>query len=99
MCSKPFLIGELQEHERECARVKCNNELCGVELRSLLEKPEKRNQVIRFEINNRQYLVCSKKCKKITKFSYILKKNDEKEVLKTFEAMLRKKIQKNLEHA
>ena len=44
-------------------------------------------------------LACSKKCKKIAKFAYILKKNNENEILKTFESMLRKKMQKNLEQA
>jgi hypothetical protein len=44
-------------------------------------------------------LACSKKCKKVTKFAYMLKKNNENEILKTFESMLRKKMQKNLEQA
>lgn len=43
--------------------------------------------------------VCSKKCKKVAKFAYMLKKNNENEILKTFESMLRKKMQKNLEQA
>lgn len=44
-------------------------------------------------------LACSKKCKKVAKFAYMLKKNNENEILKTFESMLRKKMQKNLEQA
>jgi hypothetical protein len=44
-------------------------------------------------------MACSKKCKKVAKFSYMLKKNNENEILKTFESMLRKKMQKNLEQA
>lgn len=44
-------------------------------------------------------LACSKKCKKVAKFAYMLKKNNESEILKTFESMLRKKMQKNLEQA
>jgi len=42
-------------------------------------------------------IACSKKCKKVAKFSYMLKKNNENEILKTFESMLRKKMQKNIE--
>ena len=42
-------------------------------------------------------MACSKKCKKVAKFAYMLKKNNENEILKTFESMLRKKMQKNLE--
>lgn len=42
-------------------------------------------------------MACSKKCKKVAKFAYMLKKNNENDILKTFESMLRKKMQKNLE--
>lgn len=42
-------------------------------------------------------IACSKKCKKIAKFSIILKKNNENEILKIFETMLRKKMQRNIE--
>ena len=52
-----------------------------------------------FNINGNDMLACSKKCKKVAKFSYMLKKNNENEILKTFESMLRKKMQKNLEQA
>lgn len=44
-------------------------------------------------------MACSKKCKKVAKFAYMLKKNNENDILKTFESMLRKKIQKNLQQA
>lgn len=44
-------------------------------------------------------MACSKKCKKVTKFSYLLKQSSDQNILKTFESMLRKKIQKNLEQA
>ena len=44
-------------------------------------------------------MACSKKCKKVAKFAYMLKNNNENEILKTFESMLRKKMQKNLEQA
>lgn len=42
-------------------------------------------------------IACSKKCKKVAKFAYLLKKNNENQILKTFETMLRKRMQKNLE--
>ena len=42
-------------------------------------------------------MTCSKKCKKVAKFAYMLKKNNENDILKTFETMLRKKMQKNLQ--
>ena len=42
-------------------------------------------------------MACSKKCKKVAKFAYMFKKNNENEIMKTFESMLRKKMQKNLE--
>ena len=32
-------------------------------------------------------IACSKKCKKVAKFSYMLKKNNENEILKTFESV------------
>ena len=44
-------------------------------------------------------IACSKKCKKVAKFAYLLKKNNENQILKTFETMLRKRMQKNLEQA
>jgi len=42
-------------------------------------------------------IACSKKCKKVAKFAYLLKKNNENQILKTFETMLRKRMSKNLE--
>ena len=44
-------------------------------------------------------IACSKKCKKVAKFAYLLKKNNENQILKTFETMLRKRMSKNLEQA
>jgi hypothetical protein len=52
--------------------------------------------IIKFHINGQEMMTCSKKCKKVAKFAYMLKKNNENEILKTFETMLRKKMQKNL---
>ena len=52
---------------------------------------------MKFQINGNEMMACSKKCKKVAKFAYMLKKNNENEIMKTFESMLRKKMQKNLE--
>lgn len=40
------------------------------------------------------FVSCSKKCKKVTKFAYMLRQNNEQEILRAFESMLRKKIKK-----
>lgn len=42
-----------------------------------------------------QCIACSKKCKKVTKFAYILRRNAEEEILNAFESLLRKKQKKN----
>ena len=42
-----------------------------------------------------EFVSCSKKCKKVTKFAYMLRQNDEHEILRAFESMLRKKLTKN----
>lgn len=49
---------------------------------------------VKFTINSEEKVACSKKCKKVTKFAVMLKKNSETEVLRAFELMLRKKIAK-----
>lgn len=41
-----------------------------------------------------EFVSCSKKCKKVTKFAYMLRQNNEQEILRAFESMLRKKIKK-----
>lgn len=58
-----------------------------------------RDKLFRFQINGIEMIACSKKCKKVAKFAYLLKKNNENQILKTFETMLRKRMQKNLEQA
>lgn len=40
------------------------------------------------------FVSCSKKCKKVTKFAYMLRQNNEQEILRAFETMLRKKVKK-----
>jgi hypothetical protein len=45
--------------------------------------------------NGMEKIACSKKCKKVAKFSYLLRrKNDENAILRAFEKILRKKMQK-----
>lgn len=51
-------------------------------------------ETIKIVLNGEEVFACSKKCKKVTKFAYILKRNNETEVMRAFETMLRKKIQK-----
>lgn len=41
-----------------------------------------------------QKVACSKKCKKVAKFGSVLKQSTENEVLKAFESMMRKKMNK-----
>ena len=43
-----------------------------------------------------EFVSCSKKCKKVTKFAYMLRQNNEQEVLRVFESMLRKKLKKHV---
>ena len=49
---------------------------------------------VKFTVNGEEKVTCSKKCKKVTKFSILLKKSNETEVMRAFELMLRKKIAK-----
>jgi hypothetical protein len=53
--------------------------------------------LIKFTICGEEKVTCSKKCKKVAKFQFMLKKNNEIEVLKAFETMLRKKMLKNMQ--
>ena len=41
-----------------------------------------------------EFVSCSKKCKKVTKFAYMLRQKNEQEILRAFETMLRKKSKK-----
>ena len=102
---------DLALHESSCQRNKCSNELCGAELAGMPKMNASMQGFgvsmnnnngtgpVRFSVNGNQLMACSKKCKKVAKFSYMLKQNNENQILKTFESMLRKKIQKNLEQA
>lgn len=42
-------------------------------------------------------MACSKKCKHVTIFADLLAKNSQNVVLKQFESMIRKKMEKNIE--
>ena len=57
-----------------------------------MDKPD--HQKIRFSIMGDEFVSCSKKCKKVTKFAYMLRQNNEQEILRAFESMLRKKLKK-----
>ena len=102
ICCKAFQINQVQHHENNCQRKKCNNELCGVELVNAYDSPsnqwgqtnniQPQKAIVKFHINGNEMMACSKKCKKVAKFAYMLKKNNENEILKTFESMLRKKM-------
>jgi len=46
---------------------------------------------IKFTIMGEEFVSCSKKCKKVTKFAYMLRQKNEHEILRAYESMLRKK--------
>ena len=58
------------------------------------EKPSSMTK-IKFTIMGEEFVSCSKKCKKVTKFAYMLKQHNEQEILRAFESMLRKKLKKS----
>jgi hypothetical protein len=88
-CRKPFPLKELNAHEGACERSKCSNELCGLVLSNVPD-------TIKFMVAGEEKVACSRKCKKVTKFSMMLKRNSEAEVLRAFESMLRKKSGKKV---
>ena len=104
-CSKPFDMKNLIQHEIMCQQSVCSNELCGVSLSDdqlLIDLEESVDQVIarnmegnpnkiKFTIMGEEFVSCSKKCKKVTKFAYMLRQKNEQEILRAFESMLRKK--------
>ena len=52
---------------------------------------------VRFIINGEEKITCSKKCKKVTKFAFMIRKEfSETEILRAFEIMLRKKQDKKV---
>ena len=50
---------------------------------------------VKYLIMGEEFVSCSKKCKKVTKFAYMLRQNNEQEILRAFESMLRKKLKKS----
>jgi hypothetical protein len=80
---------DICQHEIECQQSVCSNELCAIDL-ELMHNTSK----VKFNINGDSFVSCSKKCKKVTKFAYMIRKNNEEEILRAFESMLRKKIKK-----
>lgn len=88
-CKKSYPLKEIQVHEGACQKSKCENELCQLSLEGMPD-------IVKFSICGEEKVTCSKKCKKVAKFQFMLKKNNETEVLKAFETMLRKKMLKNL---
>ena len=105
-CNKPFSLRTLVQHEIMCMQSVCSNELCGISLLDsdlplelsddCLERMIDKNsmQRVRFTIMGEEFVSCSKKCKKVTKFAYMLRQNNEQEILRAFETMLRKKARK-----
>ena len=83
-CRKPFSMKEIQQHEPACERSKCSNELCGLAMDSV-------PGIVKFTVAGEEKVACCKKCKKVTKFSMMLKRASEADVLRAFEGMLRKK--------
>jgi len=88
-CKKPYPLKELVAHEGACERSKCSNELCGFALANLPD-------TVKFIFAGEEKVACSRKCKKVTKFAIMMKRNSEAEVLRAFESMLRKKSGKKL---
>ncbi len=59
------------------------------------------DQLVKFKLTGgideyieQEKYACSKKCKKVAKFGFILKQGTENEALKAFESMMRKKMNK-----
>lgn len=50
--------------------------------------------IVKFVIAGEEKVACSKKCKKVSKFAFMLKRTSEADVLRAFELMIRKKASK-----
>lgn len=85
ICCQPMSVLDLIIHESNCQRNKCSNELCGAELAGVPKMNASMQGFgvsinnnsgtgpVRFSVNGNQLMACSKKCKKVAKFSYLLK--------------------------
>jgi hypothetical protein len=90
-------MSDIVVHETlHCQNKLCANELCGQALEMLPS-----DSLIRFKVSGGiteviecEKIACSKKCKKVAKFGFILKYGTENEALKAFESMMRKKMNK-----
>jgi hypothetical protein len=65
----------------------------------MLLEPIPEDQKVRFKVMNlekgvEEKVACSKKCKKVAKFGFVLKLGSENESLREFEKMMRKKMAK-----
>jgi len=65
----------------------------------MLLEPIPEDQRVRFKILNsekglEEKVACSKKCKKVAKFGFVLKLGSESEALRAFEKMMRTKMTK-----
>jgi hypothetical protein len=56
-----------------CKQFVCSNELCQIKFTVDGVGMSSR---IKFAIDNIEYVSCSKKCQKVTKFSLVLRRND-----------------------
>jgi len=88
----------LIEHENHCQNGTCENPLCNNLVNNFEQQIVNEHQAaFKFKLNGVLKVACSKKCKKVAKFAYIINKqqaNDNSEILRAFESMLRKKNQK-----
>lgn len=112
-CSKAFDLKILPQHEVMCQQSVCSNELCRTNLlqdQVIIDPDDSVDQVIarnidqpanrlRFSIMGEEFVACSAKCKKVTKFAYMLRQQSEQEILRAFETMLRKKAKKQSQGA
>jgi hypothetical protein len=65
-CSGEFLYKDLANHEIVCQKKVCANELCGSSLNFAKNKQT-------FVMNDEEVITCSKKCKKVAKFSHMIR--------------------------
>jgi hypothetical protein len=76
----------------------CANELCNIPLETIVQDNQVRFKITRLDSFGDEFITekiaCSKKCKKVAKFGFILKLGTENESLKAFESMLKKKMNK-----
>ena len=97
-CKRPYSMKEIGVHETQhCRNTTCANELCGATLDNMPRENLVRFQVAKGAVDEKYdelKIACSKKCKKVARFGYIMKHANENEVLKAFESMMRKKLTK-----